>query len=369
VLARLALELHYVEPARCRALSAQAIETARAAGDPSALAHTLNNAIWAIWVPETLQERKRLTDELVNLAHRLDDPWLSFWAANRRMDVGTETGDRMQAESQLAAMRALAASVRQPSIVWVSLFYEGGWALVQGDLPAAEQFATEAYKVGTASGQPDAWQLFGVLLSGLRNFQGRLGELVDSMMQHFGDADNNSAWRATAALVLFESGRADEARELVLAEDFQNVPSDTAWCLAMFLWADVCSRLPVLDRAGELYELLAPFASQITPSGAVVLGSFAGALGALATAMERYEQAESHFAAAAEIEERLGAPLFLARTRANWARALIARGRPEDLDRAHHMLGQAEETAERLGGGLITREAAECRTALAAISG
>jgi len=35
---------------------------------------------------------------------------------------------------------------------------------------------------------------------------------------------------------------------------------------------------------------------------------------------------------------------------------------------AQHMLVQAEDTAERLGGGLITREAAECRAAVAAIS-
>jgi hypothetical protein len=32
-------------------------------------------------------------------------------------------------------------------------------------------------------------------------------------------------------------------------------------------------------------------------------------------------------------------------------------------------LTQAEDTAERLGGGLVAREAAECRAALAAISG
>ena len=95
-------------------------------------------------------------------------------------------------------------------------------------------------------------------------------------------------------------------------------------------------------------------------------GSFAWALGTLAATLERYEQAEGHFAAAAEIEERLGAPLLLARTHAGWARALIARGRPEDLDRAQHMLEQAEETAGRLGARGITREVGECRAALAA---
>jgi hypothetical protein len=43
--------------------------------------------------------------------------------------------------------------------------------------------------------------------------------------------------------------------------------------------------------------------------------------------------------------------------------------RPEGLDRAQHMLEQAEETAPALGVGLVAGEAAECRAALAAISG
>ena len=111
----------------------------------------------------------------------------------------------------------------------------------------------------------------------------------------------------------------------------------------LFCWADVCSRLRLLDRAGELYELLEPFSGQLAVGGPIVYGSIAWALGTLAATLERYEQAEGHFAAAAEIEQRLGAPLFLARTRAGWARALIARGRPEDLDRAQTMLEQAEE--------------------------
>jgi hypothetical protein len=127
--------------------------------------------------------------------------------------------------------------------------------------------------------------------------------------------------------------------------------------------------LCLIDRAGEPYELLAPFSAQLAAAGVVVYGSIASALGMLAATLERYEQAEGHFAAAATIEERLGAPLFLARTRASWARALIARGRPEDLERAQQMLGQAEETAERLGGAGIAGEVAECRASPAAISG
>ncbi len=371
VLALLACELHYAgEPARCRRLSGEAIEIARADGDPVALAHALANASRAILVPDTLQERQRLIDELVELVQRLDDPWLSFWAAARSMGVGLEAGERSRVESSLATVRALEASVPQPSIVYLRLLLEFSWALVQGDLGAAEQWAIQAYEVGSASGQPDAQLVFGGLLFQVRYSQGQLAELVEPMKQLAGEPDSLAAWRAAAELALIQSGRGDEARELALVEDFHSIPWDDTWSVTVFCWADACSHLRLLDRTGELYELLEPFNDQLaTGGGTIVYGSIAWALGALAATLERYEQAEGHFADAAEIEAGLGAPLFLARTHAGWARALIARGRPEDIDRAQRMLEQAEETAGRLGAEGITREVAECRATLAAIGG
>ena len=140
---------------------------------------------------------------------------------------------------------------------------------------------------------------------------------------------------------------------------------DESWVHALFIWAEVCSRLCVLDRANEIYELLAPFSGQLVVGGTLVSGSIDRALGMLAMTLERHEDADRHFATAAEIEERLGAPLLLARTHADWARALIARGRSEDLERAQRMLEQAEDS---VGAEGIAREIAECRTALASAS-
>lgn len=170
-----------------------------------------------------------------------------------------------------------------------------------------------------------------------------------------------------AAVALIESGRPAEARELVLAEDFQSMPWDSVWSMVMLVWADACSRLGLIDRASELYELLQPFPGQMA-AASLMYGSTDWALGILATMLGRYEQAEDHFAGATELDERLGAPLLLARTRASWARTLIARGRPADIECAEQMLGQAEEVAARLGGGLVSREVAECRTEVATIS-
>ncbi len=369
VLALLALELHFAgEPARCRALAGEAIELARAAGEPVALAHTLNYAFWAMIGPDTLEQRGGLTDELVELAERLDDPWLSFWAAVRNIMFCTDAGDGSRVESGLQTIRELEASVPQPSIALLRRMYESAWSLIGGDLQSAEQWAIQVFEVATASGEPDAMELFGSLLVNVRKRQGRLAELVEQLTQFAGETDSLSAWRGAAALALIESGRPDEARALVTAEDFKTVPLDLTWSIAMFNWSDACCRLGELDCAGELYELLAPFPAQITSAGGVVPDqSTDWALGRLATTLGRYELAECHFTAAAEIEKRLGAPLFLARTHAGWARALIARGRPEDLERAQQMLDQAGDAATRLGAEGITREVAEGSATLAAI--
>jgi len=370
VLALLASELHFAgEPSHCRQLAAEAIEIARVAGDEAALAHTLADASMAITAPDTLKQRQQLTDEGFALTQRLDDPWLSSLTAGQRFVVGMEAGDRSQIESSLLTMRALAAAVPQPTVGWALLVAEATWSAVQGDLHASEQWAIQAFEAGTAAGEPDALIVFGGQLARLRIMQGRYRELAKQTAQLLGEEDSLAGWRAAAAFALLEDGREDVARELVLAEDLQSIPWDQGWASAVVLWAMVCSRLAVVERASELYELLAPFSGQLAAHLGAVSGTFAWALGTLATTLERYEQAEGHFAVATEIEERLGAPLFLARTHAGWARALIARGGPEDLDCAQMMLRQAQEVAERLGAASITREVADCRAALTAVSG
>ena len=313
-----------------------------------------------------LGERQRLTEELVVLEAQLDDPWLSFSAAGTQWIVGCETGDRSQVDSALAAMSGLATTVQQPSFVWLQLLDECIAMLIQGDLQSSERIATEAFDAGSASGEPDAALALGGQLFIVRYHQGRAGELADQLMQVAELPESLPAWRAAAAVCLMHGGRPDEARQLLLAENFEDVPMDAVWSGTIYGWAEVCSDLGLVERAAELYQLFAPFPDQIASGGSVFYGSIAWPLGRLATTLERYELAEEHFAAAAHIDERLGAPLFLARTHASWAQALIARGRPEDLDRAGPMLEQAEGAARRAGADRTIREVAGGRAALAA---
>ena len=117
-------------------------------------------------------QRKRLAEELVEIARGMNDPWLSYSAAAWQLIVGQEAGDGAQVDSALATMSELAASVGQPSLVWVLRLWDCASALTHGDLEAAENFAARAFEVGNASGEPDAALFFGSQLFNIRVLQG-----------------------------------------------------------------------------------------------------------------------------------------------------------------------------------------------------
>lgn len=368
VLALLASELHYGgDPSRCRQLAEEAVAMARRTGDEVALAQTLSHAIWAITAPDTLEQRRQLVEELLDIARRLDDPRLSSIEIAERMVIAIELGDRAQIESALAAGRAAVAGIPHASLRWAWLLSEAAWSFVRGDLEGSERWGIQAAQAGT--GEPDALVAFGVQLFAVRHMQGRLKELVEPALALTRRPDSTPGHPAGAALALIEGGREEQAREMAMAVDLRSIPLELAWPQAMFMWAIVCCRLQIADRAAELYELVTPFADRLAGNAVCTFGTFAWTLGTLAATLGHHGRALEHFAAAAEIEERLGAPLFLARTRASWAATLIARGLPEDIERARAMLEQAEDTAERLGAQSIVREVAEARTALATTIG
>ena len=91
-------------------------------------------------------------------------------------------------------------------------------------------------------------------------------------------------------------------------------------------------------------------------------GPVAHYLGLLATTLDRYDEADTYYQQAAGIEERIGAPAWLARTRLEWARMLLARNGPGDAERGRNLVSQALETAQKLGLGTIERRAVELLT-------
>ena len=130
--------------------------------------------------------------------------------------------------------------------------------------------------------------------------------------------------------------------------DFAELPRDGLWILHLCSLAEACALLADGPRAERLYELLLPFADRhavsvtLQPFGPVALR-----LGMLATTLERWDEAERHFATALERCSDLGARAASARVLYEHAKMLVARG--DDEVRAVALLDEAAGLCDELG--------------------
>ena len=136
-----------------------------------------------------------------------------------------------------------------------------------------------------------------------------------------------------------EQGREADGRAIydpLAASHFTTAGFDLTWMVAMSVCTDVALHLGDVAAADVLYELLSPYADQVLATAGVPCGAGSHYLGRLAAALGRFDGAETHFAAAETTQARIGAPTWLARTRLEWARMLLARRQPGDADRARN---------------------------------
>ena len=132
--------------------------------------------------------------------------------------------------------------------------------------------------------------------------------------------------------------------------------------MSLATYAEACAAVRDVRKAGELYDQLAPWHAQIPTAPQVAsLGAVALYLGMLATVLDRFDDAEAHFIEAMEINERMQAPYWIARTQLEHARMLLARSRPDDTSRATAFLDQVETTAAQYGFAALARHASDLR--------
>ena len=85
----------------------------------------------------------------------------------------------------------------------------------------------------------------------------------------------------------------------------------------------------------------------------------------LASTIGLWDDAEAHFEAALDLNARLGARPWLARTELAYARMLLARHQPGDAERARDVMHRAYATARSLGMTTLTKRVEAQLTATA----
>jgi len=360
LLATLCSELQYDSSLERRlALADVAKAIARRLGDRATFVDVVSRCGPALNAPSTLATELADFAEAFAAGSDLEDPSSLLLGGGVGCAFAVRSGQFDLARERLAILRAMAEKLGQPSFLWFAGFNDSSLALLHGDTEEAEQLATAALEVGTAGGEPDAFAFFGAQLMQTRYEQGRMGELVSLIADTAEQNPSIPAFRAALAAAHLDAGDEAAARELVdeaAAHSF-SLPEDSAWFDGIFCYARVVIELQLRAHGEGLIELLVPLRDQVPHNGLIPQPPVATYLGALATVVGRYEEAESYFEQAAELNARGEMRFAEAETNMYWGRMLRARNGPGDANRARILLGQARESAAARGYAMVERRA------------
>jgi DNA-binding SARP family transcriptional activator len=364
VLALLAAErtLH-PDAATRRRLAHQAIELGRRAGDPRTLAVALQATNLPLWEPDTVELRRRHAAEGIEISAELGAPRIRWWATYQEQIGAFEADDLPASERSLREMRRLADETGDPTLEWMTSQTEAAVLTLHGRYPEAEAIAKRA----ADSGERDALTVYIPQLGLIRFQQGRLHELTEVFRQA-SDSTPIPAYMSGHALALIEDGRPDEAQSVVrrtVAGELTALP----WFLtgpALAQLTLACAELDDRDGATVVYPHVAPWAHLLVFSNVVTYGSMSLYAGTLARLCGRYDESERHLQRAAEVNERIQAPFFLARTHLETARVYKERGQADDRIRQAHHLALAVDLAREHDLARVESQALQLTAAAAA---
>jgi tetratricopeptide (TPR) repeat protein len=361
LLATLCSELIYHSTLERRlALADEAKSISRRLGDRATFVDVVCRCGTALLAPSTLATQLVDAAEALAAAQDLDDPVGLLRSANIGFALAVRAGQFELADERLAIQREMAEKLGQPSFLWMANYGDASAALLHGDTEKAEQLVAAALEVGTASGQPDAFAFYSVQLMNTRYLQGRMGELVALIADTAEQNPSIPTFKAVLAKAYLDSGNDVAARDLIdeaAANASFSLPQDNAWFDGMANYARVVTELQLGAHGERLIELLVEFRDQVPHNGLSPQLPVATNLGGLATLIGHYEEAESYFEQAAELNTRGAMWIAEAETNLLWGRMLRVRNGSGDTDRARELLEQARESAAARGYAIVERQA------------
>jgi tetratricopeptide (TPR) repeat protein len=336
------------------AYAQQAVAMARRLDDPEVLAANLQVMITVLQGPEYAPQRLTYATEMLQFAQAANAKELLNNAHWWRMLCLLELGDIPATDAAFDEQAHVAEEHQQPLYLYISIGFRVTRALMQGRFADSERLAQETLAIGQRLQTDIASGIFGLQMFTLRREQGRLKELEPIVRFFVQQHTVAAAWRPALALIYSELGLTEEAQtefDHLAQHDFTDIPRDALWMASMTYLVDVCTFLGDKARAATLYQLLLPYTGRTVVIGtaAACYGALSRYLGALATTLEHWDEAERHFENALAMNARMEAWPWLAHTQYQYATMLLARDQPGDSEKARELLKAALLTARELG--------------------
>jgi len=361
LMATLGLELGWQpDPARRLALSAEAQQIARGLADPATLAEVLLARDYTISAPDNVGERLAATDEVLAIADDVGNPVLASRALSLRFKAALEMADVVEAERAVVRNSALIDELGQPGLTWAVRHHETTLLVLRRD-PAAEAAMAESADLSAAIGNTDIFA-FAHRYSFWWEHD-RIAE-VRPWLETLSERTGSPYVKAMHGQVVAFTGDMDASRRIfdeIAATGFHHPTHTVAWLAFMVTCAWLTDRFECREAVPLLRDTLEPYADQFATGGFAgwLGGAVAHHLGLLYRTGEDWQSADASFAAAAAMHERLSAPVWLARTRLEWARTLLDRANAGDGNRAGALLRQALTTARDLDLPRLERDVAQ----------
>jgi tetratricopeptide (TPR) repeat protein len=338
---------------RRRALCEEAVEIARMIDDPGVLAYALYARVVALATPENLDERIADASEIIRLAEAAGDQQLALLGHAWQVFDHLEVGDLPAVDEEIEAYARAANALRQPQTEWGLRVRRTMRLLMEGQFDEAERLAHEALVLGRQSMAWPATAAHVLQLFVIRREQGRLPEIEAAISGLVREYPGIPSWRCLLAELYAETGRDADARsafEQLAQRDFGDIPRDIYWLANMAILAEVCATLEDERWAALLYHMLLPFAGRIISPGtnAICLGPTDFYLGILATTLRDWDAVDAHLAAATRQSDQLGMRPALARAQYAHAAMFATRGAADDLLQAAAFASAAREIAAEL---------------------
>ena len=345
-------------PKRRAALTEEAVEIARRLGDPETLAYAIEGTYASISWPRDTDRWLSMARELTQIAGQLGDVEKVFSGRLHAFGAFMVRGDIEAAELEFTELTDVARELRQPIQMWGLAMVGVMRAMQVGRFEEAEELVEQGLSLGPGGpgGLADdtTFQYVSQFHEwALRRERGEVAEVRGSLERFVAEYPTFVLFRCMLVSTCSESGEEEKARaelRTLAADEFQDLEVGTEWFFAASLLAEACERLDESAHAPRLYEVLLPYGDYVVITHPEInLGSAARYLGLLASVMGRADDAVRHLERALQVNERLGLRPWLARTQADLARTLLARGALGDVDRAAELSRAALETFEALG--------------------